>query len=50
MGAVVTKDVKDNEVVTGNFAIPHKQFIEIEKYRRRDGQKIFGLLTTICSP
>ena len=22
------KDVKDNEVVTGNFAIPHKQFIE----------------------
>ena len=28
MGAVVTKDVKDNEVVTGNFAIPHKQFIE----------------------
>jgi len=28
MGAVVTKDVKDNEVVTGNFAIPHKQFIK----------------------
>ena len=28
MGAVVTKDVKDNEVVTGNFAVPHKQFIE----------------------
>lgn len=28
MGSVVTKDVKDNEVVTGNFAIPHKQFIE----------------------
>lgn len=28
MGAVVTKDVKDNEVVTGNFAIPHEQFIE----------------------
>lgn len=28
MGAVVTKDVKNNEVVTGNFAIPHKQFIE----------------------
>lgn len=27
MGAVVTKDVKDNEVVTGNFAIPHEQFI-----------------------
>ena len=28
MGSVVTKDVKDDEVVTGNFAIPHKQFIE----------------------
>lgn len=28
MGAVVTKDVKDNEVVTGNFAIPHEQFIK----------------------
>ena len=28
MGSVVTRDVKDNEVVTGNFAIPHKQFID----------------------
>ena len=28
MGSVVTKDVKDNEVVTGNFAIPHEQFIK----------------------
>ena len=28
MGAVVTKNVNENEVVTGNFAIPHKQFIE----------------------
>ena len=28
MGAVVTKDVEDNEVVTGNFAIPHEQFIK----------------------
>ena len=28
MGAVVTKNVKDNEVVTGNFAIPHEQFIK----------------------
>ncbi|MHB9305608.1 DapH/DapD/GlmU-related protein [Fusobacterium polymorphum] len=28
MGAVVTKDVKNNEVVTGNFAIPHEQFIK----------------------
>ena len=28
MGSVVTKDVKDDEVVTGNFAIPHEQFIK----------------------
>jgi len=28
MGAVVTKNVKDNEVVTGNFAIPHDQFMK----------------------
>ncbi|EFE87070.1 UDP-3-O-(3-hydroxymyristoyl)glucosamine N-acyltransferase [Fusobacterium periodonticum] len=28
MGSVVTKDVKDNEVVTGNFAIPHEQFLK----------------------
>ena len=28
MGAVVTKSVKDNESVTGNFAIEHKQFVE----------------------
>ena len=28
MGAVVTKNVKDGEVVTGNFAIPHEQFIK----------------------
>ena len=28
MGAVVTKNVNENEIVTGNFAIPHKQFIE----------------------
>ena len=28
MGAVVTKNVKDNEIVTGNFAIPHEQFIK----------------------
>lgn len=27
MGAVVTKNVKENEIVTGNFAIPHEQFI-----------------------
>lgn len=28
VGAVVTKDVKSAERVSGNFAIPHKQFIE----------------------
>ena len=34
MGAVVTKEVKDNEVVTGNFAIPHEQFIKnLKKHR-----------------
>ena len=27
MGSVVIKDIKDNKVVTENFAIPHKQFI-----------------------
>ena len=28
IGAVVTKNVGDNESVTGNFAIEHKKFIE----------------------
>ena len=28
MGAVVTKNVNENEVVTGNFAIPHEKFIK----------------------
>lgn len=28
IGSVVTKSVADNERVTGNFAIPHQQFIE----------------------
>ena len=28
MGAVVTKNVNENEVVTGNFAISHEKFIE----------------------
>lgn len=28
MGAVVTKDIADNQAVSGNFAIEHKQFIE----------------------
>lgn len=32
MGAVVTKDVKDNEVVTGNFAISHKKYLKVLKY------------------
>ena len=32
IGAVVTKDISDNESVTGNFAIEHKIFID--KMRR----------------
>ena len=32
MGAVVTKDVNDNEIVTGNFAIPHDKFLKFLKY------------------
>lgn len=28
MGAVVTKNVNENEVVTGNFAISHEKFIK----------------------
>lgn len=28
LGAVVTKDVADNEMVSGVFAIPHKKFLE----------------------
>lgn len=28
MGAVVVTDVKDNETVTGNFAMPHMKFLE----------------------
>lgn len=32
MGSVVTKDVKENELVTGNFAIPHQKFLKILKY------------------
>lgn len=31
MGAVVTKDVKDNQSVTGNFAIEHEKFIKFIK-------------------
>lgn len=32
MGAVVTKNVRDNETVTGNFAIPHSKFLKLFKY------------------
>lgn len=32
MGSVVTRDVKDNEIVTGNFAIPHEKYLKILKY------------------
>lgn len=35
MGAIVTKDVNDNESVSGNFAIPHNIFIEnIKKWSK----------------
>lgn len=32
MGSVVTKDIENNECVTGNFAIPHNKFIKLFKY------------------
>ncbi|MCF2674270.1 UDP-3-O-(3-hydroxymyristoyl)glucosamine N-acyltransferase [Fusobacterium varium] len=32
MGGVVTKNVSDNETVTGNFAIPHDKFLRFLKY------------------
>lgn len=32
MGAVVTKNVENNEIVTGNFAIPHSKFLKLFKY------------------
>lgn len=32
MGAVVTKNVGDNETVTGSFAIPHSKFLKLFKY------------------
>lgn len=32
MGAVVTKNVGDNETVTGNFAIAHSKFLKLFKY------------------
>ncbi len=38
MGAVVTKDMKDFESVSGNFAIPHEVFIkELKEQTRRGG-------------
>jgi UDP-3-O-[3-hydroxymyristoyl] glucosamine N-acyltransferase len=36
MGAVVTKNVIDNEQVTGNFAIPHDKFLKIFKKNLND--------------
>lgn len=39
MGAVVTKDVKDNEVVTGNFAISHKKYLKVLKYLLSEVEK-----------
>ena len=35
MGAVVTQSVGDGEAVSGNFAIPHDQFIEEMKQKRK---------------
>lgn len=32
MGAAVTKNVEDDETVTGNFAIPHSKFLRLFKY------------------
>lgn len=32
MGSVVIKDVGENQVVTGNFAIPHNKFLKLFKY------------------
>lgn len=34
MGSVVTKDVMENESVTGNFAVPHEKFIQ--KLKKED--------------
>lgn len=31
IGSVVTKDVEENERLTGNFAIPHQQFLKVLK-------------------
>ncbi len=39
MGAVVTKDVKDDEVVTGNFAIPHKKYLKVLKFLLNEVEK-----------
>lgn len=36
MGAVVTKDIKENEHVSGNFAIEHKKYLRILKYLLND--------------
>lgn len=39
MGSVVTRDVKDNEIVTGNFAIPHEKYLKILKYLLKEVEK-----------
>ncbi len=39
MGAVVTKDVKDDEVVTGNFAILHKKYLKVLKFLLNEVEK-----------
>lgn len=31
MGSVVTRDVSDNEMVSGNFAVPHRQWLDFVK-------------------
>ena len=31
MGAIVTKNIKENEQVSGNFAIEHKKYLEFIK-------------------
>ena len=36
MGAVVTRNVEDNQQVTGNLAVPHPQFLKIFKKNLKD--------------
>lgn len=39
LGSVVTKDINDDEKVTGNFAVPHRQFLSILKNNISTSQK-----------